>query len=268
MTRSGTWRRGACCAAWLALGASVLGTLLVRARLHHTRLRNEPSAFAPESALLTETPAVPPAFRWRDPAAPAGSHGELFTPGELSYNALTDRYEAPAASAAAVASVAPLRLQLLSRSREAYPVQLLGHVGSGPTLRGLFELEGRGETIAAKSGHEFAGLGLTVVSVRVVRASASEDPGRRVAVAVLADSLSGERIELRSGETRWSGPPRVEVSVAGEDRLRLLREGERFEAGTAVYRVVRIGEPPDWPEVVGVSVGAPRVEWLPAAGGP
>lgn len=254
-----------CLAAWLALGASLAGTLLAVARLEQARPPVQVSA-NPLAAPASTTDAPPaPLIRWREPQAKPDGCGELFVPYELTYNPATDRHEGPPEAPAERGSPPPLRLELIALRREAYPVQLIGHVGSGPTLRGIFERVGSGETVTAKTGYEFPGLGLAVASLRVVRRPAEGHAARREAVAILTDALSGERVELRSGERRWAGPPIADVRVAGEMQVRRLRAGDRLELPHGSYRVARIGPDPEMPEIVAEAGGAAAIEWVPAS---
>lgn len=239
-------------------------TLLASALLDRARppVHASASPLAAAASTIDSSPA-PPA-RWREPQSMPDGRGELFVPCELTYNPETDRHEGPTESPVAGDALLPLRLELVALRREAYPVQLIGHVGSGPTLRGIFERVGSGEAVTAKSGYEFPGLGLAVASLRVVRRSADGPAARREAVAILTDALSGERVELRSGERRWAGPPIADVRVAGEAQVRSLRAGDRLELPHGRYRVARIGPAPEMPEIVAEAAGSAAVEWQPA----
>ncbi len=251
-----------CVAAWVALGTSLAGTFcaLVGVERAHPRVNASANPVAKPPLATDEPPAA--VVRWGEPQARPDGHGELFVPCELTYNPATDRFEGRPETQVERGAGPSLRLELVALRREAYPVQLIGHVGSGPTLRGIFERIDSGEAVTVKSGYEFPGLGLAVASLRVVRGSAEGEVGRREIVAVLTDALSGGRIELRSGERRWAGPPIADVRVIGEASVRSLRAGDRLECVHGRYRVAKIGPAPELPEIVAETAGAAAVEWV------
>lgn len=180
---------------------------------------------------------------WMAPIERSGRGRELFTPANFVYDAETNRYRPPVPSHEATRLRPDLssELDVLGVRAEPYPVQLVGHVGAGVGLRGIFEIVASGESAVARAGHTFAGLGLTVESVQVRRAPASSAAGpegsRRFAIAVLRDALSGERIELAATERRLLAPPVAYARLPDDERTFELREGVRFEVRGRTYRV-------------------------------
>lgn len=254
-------------AAWAILLGSLASTLVVMLKTRADPFAATAKHGVRDAVVLENKEVAPNLPPGEDPEPAEGAHGELFTPAGLIYNTFADRFEAPEGRASGGAPAAgTVRLELVSLTLEACPVRLIGHVGSGASLRGIFELAEGEETLVAKSGHVFAGLGLTVESLRVPRAQPGTGEARREAVAVLRDGLSGERIELRPGERRWSGPPTARIRIVADDRMVEVREGDRFEAGSGLYRVAALETTPAVVEIVGETPGAPSVEWLPKRG--
>jgi hypothetical protein len=150
-------------------------------------------------------------------------------------------------------------LELLGVEVEEFPLRLIGHVGSGASLRGIFARPASGETVVAGGGHVFAGLGLAVQSLRLRR---STEGGRRVAFAVVRDALSGEQVELRSGQPLVHGPARARVRIVAKNRILEVAEGALIELGGWAYRVVRVQAHPDLVDIVPEEAGAPSVVWV------
>ncbi len=256
-------RRSLASMPWWCLGALALVTLstvgsvtIVALKAHEAGVVRRTKA-PPQLAdgAVTDVPAPP--NRWSDPAPLEGRHGELFTRPSLVYDDDARRFLPPPPT-----EILPLEtdvlLELLGVEVEEYPLRLIGHVGSGASLRGIFARPVSGETVVAGAGHVFPGLGLAVQSLRLQR---SQEGGRREAFAVIRDALSGEQVELRSGQPLVFGPARARVKLVAKNRILEVAEGALMELSGWAYRVLRVQGHPESVEIVPENAGAPAVVW-------
>ena len=194
---------------------------------------------------------------WGEPVQVDGRHGELFTLPSLVYDEASARFLPPSTPEAA-APPAEIVLELLGVEGDVYPLQLIGHVGSGASLRGIFVCPASGETVVAGTGHVFTGLGLSVQSLRLRRSS---EAGRREAVAVVRDALSGQQVGLHSGQPLVSGAARARVRVVADNRILEVSEGALMEIRGWAYRVIRVHGKPASVEVLPATDDAPAIVW-------
>ncbi len=256
---------------WCAVAVAVSVLSMLATLVHAVRLRLNQGT--PVAIVFSEGRPEPledgdevSASEWMPPV---GRPGELFTPSHLVYDAATNRFVVPSLpSVPSSGGHISTLIEVLEVRAELYPVQLVGYAGSGATLRGIFEVAASGESVVARAGDTFAGLGLTVELVQVRRAAVSPAEGagspRRHAIAVLRDALSGERIELSSTERHLSAPPVALAKVRREDRTLELREDETFAVHGRTYRVRALHLRPAGVEVE--SVDGERI-LLPARSG-
>jgi hypothetical protein len=209
-------------------------------------------------AYVAETlpwPATPVA-RWSNPPAQSRGSGwlyEVFSPPTITYNAIARTFAVPALAFPQVPVGTVCEVELLKVKREPYRLQVLGYFGEPGDYVAAFASPLSPETLLARPGHRFGGMGLTLKSFAVRKVTVESDeygPGCEVAAqAVLQDEAAGTEVVLDSRTRKLTDTPLAELKIPGvSGGPRELREGDTFSDDAASYRVEHIQLDP--PEVV------------------
>ena len=237
-----------CCAAgWVAVAASLAWSLWNSQPLPHslTPVRAIRSHEAPPEE--GDRPR-PPEIVWADPRSSKGALRELFTPPWLQADgASTHGTGSPSTRGTLPASSSSKWPELVEVREELYPLQLIGFTGSGKHAGGIFELTASGETMVAREGHMFAGLGLELVALEVKRprssAARGEGSAEWQANALVRDALSGASVRLESQRRHLSSAVAL-LRLPGTDDLRLCRSGDVVSFDELSFTVVRVQATP------------------------
>ena len=143
-------------------------------------------------------------------------------------------------------------------------MQLVGYFGAPGDYLAAFESPNLPETLLARAGHRFDGLGLTLKSFDVKKVLVQHDDPWPVydvaALAVLRDDKTGADIVLDSRARKFTDTPLAVVQLVsgGDGKPHELHEGDTLADNTSTYHIERIQLDP--PEVVVVH----QVPGLPA----
>lgn len=256
----------------LAVGAGAVclgaaGLWWVSQRPVLAALRREPVAVAPTGdfyARLVLPPGETAASTWAKPAAQ--SHGvgwiyEVFTPPPIYYHAASRTFVlTPPTRPGEGATARRFGLELLDVRREPYRLQLVGYVGHPGDYLGAFTSPLTPETLLARTGRQFVGLGLALDGIEVQRVEVDGDsaqPAYEVAAfAMLRDEKTGARVTLDSRTRKFTDTPLAVVRLGSCPEPREVREGDVIVEAGASYTIERIQLDP--PEVAVARCAADR----------
>lgn len=191
---------------------------------------------------------------WVEPAAQRRGPGwiyDLFTPPAVHYDQRSRTLTATPAPQLVSADTDEvlLDLELLEVRREPFRLQLVGYAGGPGELRGIFLDVRKGETAIGRAGDHLAGCGLSVRRLAVTAGGGGfrdgAETGEPMAVATVADEVTGNEVVLTSRGRCWSGTLLALVASRRTPGVRReLREGGSFALDGASYCVKRIDEDP------------------------
>lgn len=205
------------------------------------------SVTAPGEAEAKRPYVIEERIRWPEPAPERGWRYDVFTPPAVHRVEGAFRLAAPGSGGEA-APPAPdeVPVELLEVRADVFPLQLVGHAGTGRNVRGMFEIGPGGETVLARAGSRLPSLGLTVrtLEVKRPRAAAADGSPTTVATAVVVDELTGEETLLTTRERRLRSVPLAVLRLTESGSVRELRPGDRLDVGALSLIVDRIDVAP------------------------
>lgn len=223
------------------------------------RVRSEPEqAILAGAAIVPAAPAPLPAkAAWERPPAQSQGGGwlyEVFTPPVIYYHAAARSFAVTPPHYAPEATDTVFGLELLAVRLAPYRLQLAGYFGTPGDYLAAFVSTEVPQTLLAREGRRFEGLGLTLKRFDVRKVAVETDAPGPVsydiaALAVLLDEQTGAEVVLDSRATKLTDTPlAVFQAPDGQGRPRELHEGDTFSEADATYRIERIQFDP--PEVV------------------
>lgn len=233
------------------LGASAW-TFRPRAAGDDTSPRVESASPRWEPALPARSVAAPAA--WRKPSPQSSGAGwvyEIFTPPAVYYNRVARSFSVTPPGARGEGAAA-FGLELLAVRQELFRLQLSGYFGEEGNWLAAFTVPGSPETLLARPGRSFAGLGLRLRDFAVRRVEVGRVGGQPVhevaGFAVLVDERSGAEVILDSRTRAFTADyvAVVRSAPAEPGEVREVREGDTLSGGGVTYRIERIqGNPPE-----------------------
>ncbi len=238
--------------ALLLMAASIMGSIGRVDRM--TRMEPKATIIALNTASGPVTGTTgPAATRWSEPGDVGDWVFDLFTPPAIYLDPGTGQpLLKPRELESGTGPKPEAAIELVAIHVPAYPLQLVGHAGSGRTARGVFALTVTGETFLAAAGHHFTGPGLTLRTFEVSRPRGGLPA---TATAILVDELSGEEVVLTSLERKTLGPPLAAFRVIASGEQIECAEGGSFEADGFTCEVVKISTEPGEADVRFTAVG-------------
>ena len=251
----------------VGLGLAVAGSALQRPTLAVLRPGSAAVELTGEAYVPVPwgpTPSATPT--WEAPRAQSAGAGwiyEVFTPPPISFDAAARTFALSLPDGRAVHPAA-FGLELLDVKPEPYRLQLVGYLGRPGDYLGAFFSPLTRETLLARSGRSFAGLGLALRSLEVRKVETGDDPTRPVgeiaALAVVQEEETGELVTLDSRTRKFTALPVAVLRLAAGPSAREVREGEMIEHAGNAYRIERIQLDPPEVAVSRLHPGADRPE--------
>jgi len=201
-----------------------------------------------QAASLT-APTTKPEIWSAPPAQKSGREWvyEVFTPPSIFYDARSQRFSVtpPTPAVELTPPPPPFGLELVRVERPLFPLQLVGYVGTGRNLRGIFENVVTGETFLGGDGGRVDSLGLSIVSIKLIRTPVDQEENSPIlattAVAEVRDRATASVVELNSRERHYVAAPSAWVRLAGSDEdAREMKVGDEWSTGEAVFRLEHI----------------------------
>ncbi len=191
-------------------------------------------------------PAAKPEVWVAPPAQKSGREWvyEVFTPPSIFYDARSQRFSVtpPTPAVELAPPPPPFGLELVRVERPLFPVQLVGYVGSGRALRGVFENVATGETFLAGEGGRPDAAGLSIVSIELIRIPLDQEEGPPMlvsaAVADVRDRAGGSSVRLNSRERHYVAEPSAWVRLAGSSEdAREMKIGDEWSTEAGRFRL-------------------------------
>ncbi|MDI1337580.1 MAG: hypothetical protein PSU94_15465 [Lacunisphaera sp.] len=220
------------------------------------------AAYEPAGLHLPETKAA----AW--PKAPAQSHGsgwlyEVFTPPVIYYNTLARSFTVTPPMYPGETNT-PFGLELLAVKQEQFRLQLVGYFGAPGDYLAAFTSSRQPETLLARAGRHFEGLGLILKSFDVRKITVVHNDPWPVydiaALAVLTDEETGADVVLDSRARKFTDTPLAVLQALTGGPRREVREGDTFDDENSTYRIERIQLDPPEVVVARTTSGLPQPE--------
>lgn len=220
------------------------------------------SRHEPASPRLPATQAA----AWPKPTSQSPGPGwlyEIFTPPVIYYDASARSFTVtPPPSQNETGP--PFGLELLAVRPEQFRLQLVGYFGAPGDYLVAFISPHRPETLLARAGRHFEGLGLTLRSFAVEKVLVEAGDTRPVydvaGLAVLTDDRTGGEVMLDSRVRKFTDTPLAVLQPQTGGQSREVREGETFSDENSTYRIERIQLDPPEVVVARTTPGLPQSE--------
>ena len=193
---------------------------------------------------------------WAKPSLQSHGAGwiyEVFTPPVIYYNTLAKTFTVTPPQYFADGAETVFGLELLAVRLELYRLQLVGYFGGPNNYVAAFVSPSLADTLLAREGRRFDGLGLTLKNFAVKKVLVEHNDPWPVydiaAQAVLQDEQTGAEVTLDSRARKFTDKPLAVLRApGGSDKPREVHEGDTFTDESGTYRIERIQLDP--PEVV------------------
>lgn len=180
---------------------------------------------------------------------------DTFTPPEIFYNTRSKQFTVkPPSGLLDDEALLAFGLELVAVQPEPFRLQLIGYVGEGERLKGMFQNTVTGEVLLLQGSERVPALGLTIndfqVRAQPIAVPESMTTQQRVAFAVIRDEKNNREVTLTNRERVFTGTVFAFVAAPGQTETRTVRTGDTFKIGEASYTIEKIQTTPPTVEVV------------------